>query len=181
MCGSIFIKIEFWVIFGPEITKIQKNWAKMAFILLDRAKNIWNISINWKNALCSIKSGFSRGVAKRTPPGTQTSKITLVLKGLTNQLFHQSFGARLYLSTWYCNIKNLNFRMPSHEELEKKYENTVSTSASEVFEQVVEFTPKRKRVKILRKVPRMKNRLTSKHGWVNGIQLYINYLVSKFS
>ena len=83
MCGSIFIEIEFWVIFGPEITRIQKKWAKMAFILLDRAKNIWNISIKWKNALCSIKSGFSRGVAKRTPPGAQASKITLVLKGLT--------------------------------------------------------------------------------------------------
>ena len=63
-----FIKIEFWVIFGPEITKIQKKLAKMAFILLDRAKNIWNISIKWKNALCSIKSGFSRGVAKRNSP-----------------------------------------------------------------------------------------------------------------
>ena len=54
--------------------------------------------------------------------------------------------------------------MPSHEELEKKYENTVSTSASEVIEQVVEFTPQRKRIKILRKVPRLKNRETSKHG-----------------
>ena len=75
-------------------------------------------------------------------------------------------------------------RMPSHEELEKKYENTVSTSASEVIEQIVEYSPgnsresgnygesgnmifppnNRRRVKILKKVPRLKNRFTSKHG-----------------
>ena len=69
-------------------------------------------------------------------------------------------------------------RMPSHEELEKRYENTVSTSASEVIEQIVEYSPgnpgesgnmifppnNRRRVKILKKVPRLKNRFTSKHG-----------------
>ena len=75
----------------------------------------------------------------------------------------------------------VSLRMPSHEELEKRYENTVSTSASEVIEQVVEYSPgnsgesgnmifppnNRRRVKILKKVPRMKNRFTSKHGWIH--------------
>ena len=88
-----------------------KNWAKMAFILLDRAKNIWNISIKWKNALCSIKSRFSRGVAKRTPPGAQASKITLVLKGLSLTLwcfFLLIFQSKFFLPQEITlNIRNV--------------------------------------------------------------------------
>ena len=42
-----------------------------------------------------MKNGFSRGVAKRTPPpGAQASKITLVLKGLSGGKSCQKLGAR---------------------------------------------------------------------------------------
>ena len=97
-----------------------------------------------------------------------------------------SITARLHCKRpHHCGDDIATYRVPnqaamvgSHEELEEKYENTVSTSASEVIEQIVEYSPgnsresvntifppnNRRRVKILKKVPRLKNRFTSKHG-----------------
>ena len=56
----------------------------------------------------------------------------------------------------------IDFEMPSHDDLQKKYK-TVSTSASENKEHIVEFKPRGKLVKTLRKVPIRRLRLTSKH------------------
>ena len=61
----------------------------------------------------------------------------------------------------------IDFEMPSHDDLQKKYK-TVSTSASEIREHVVEFNPReeqrtRTKVRRLKKVPIRRVRLTSKH------------------
>ena len=52
----------------------------------------------------------------------------------------------------------LDFEMPSHDDLQKNYK-TVSTSASEIREHVVEFNPREQRRTKIRRVKKVPVRL----------------------